>query len=132
MPNGLPPRLPKMMIGFVVRRCAVELGRAPTAAEFAHWANTPRDDEGKNTRVFGRSISESEARLILEHQGRLVSAKSATSAEKYVEQEEISPRELAEREVISLDEARQRLARRRRSGQPRLDARSVHLRRRRS
>lgn len=130
MPEGMPPRLPKMMIGFVVRRCAVELGRAPTAAEFAHWANTYRN--GKDARVFGRSISENEARLILEHQGRLVSAKSAAPGEAYVEPEEVSPRELADREVISLDEARQRLARRRRSGHPRLDARSVRLRRRRS
>ena len=132
MPNGFPPRLPKMMIGFVVRRCTVELGRAPTAAEFAHWANTYRDDERKNGRVFGRSISESEARLILAHQGRLVSAKGAAAGEEYVEPKEISPRELAAREVISLDEARQRLARRSRSGQPRLDGRSLRLRRRRS
>jgi hypothetical protein len=132
MPTGTTPRLPKMMIGFVVRRCAVELGRAPTPAEFAHWANTYRDEEGRHARVFGRSISESEARLILKHQGRLVSAKSAASGEEYVEPEEISPRDLAAREVISLDEARQRVARRARSGQPRFDVRSVHLRRRRS
>ena len=36
-------RLPKMMIGFVVRRCTVELGRAPTPAEFAAWANASDD-----------------------------------------------------------------------------------------
>jgi hypothetical protein len=132
MANRLAPRLPKMMIGFVVRRCTVELGRAPTAAEFAYWANTYRDEEGRSARVFGRAISESEARLILKHQGRLVSAKSATSREVYVEAEEISPRDLAAREVISLDEARQRLARGKRSGHPRIDVRSVRLRRRRS
>ena len=121
-----------MMIGFVVRRCAVELGRAPTAAEFARWANEEREDEGRNGRIFGRSISETDARLILKHQGRLVSAKSAAAGEEYIAPEEISPRELAAREVISLDEARTRLARRNGSGQPRLDGRSVRLRRRRS
>jgi len=120
-----------MMIGFVVRRCAVELGRTPTASEFARWANEDRNGDGKNGRIFGRSISESEARLILAHQGRLVSAKSASASEEYVEPEEISPRELAAREVISLDDARRRLARRGRSGQPRVNARSVRLRRRR-
>jgi hypothetical protein len=120
-----------MMVGFVVRRCAVDLGHAPTAAEFANWANTYREDTGKNGRVFGRSISESEARLILKHQSRLVSAKSAAASEEHVEPEEIAPRDLAAREVINLDEARRRLARRNRSGQPRLHARSVRLRRRR-
>jgi hypothetical protein len=132
MHDGRPPRLPKMMIGFVVRRCAVELGRTPSAIEFAHWANTYRDDEGNHARVFGRAISETEARLILQHQGRLVSAKSAAAGEEYVAPEEISPREFAAREVVSLDEARRRLARRKRSGQPRPDGRTIRLRRRRS
>jgi hypothetical protein len=131
MRNGVPRRLPKMMIGFVVRRCAVELGRTPTASEFAQWANKHRGEEGEHGRIFGRSITEGEARLILAHQARLVSAKSASASEEYVEPEELSPRELAAREVISLDEARQRLARRGRSGQPRMNARSVRLRRRR-
>jgi hypothetical protein len=120
-----------MMIGFVVRRCAVELGRTPTAAEFTSWANAFRDSGGKSARVFGRSISETEARLILKHQGRLVSAKSAAAGEAFVELEEITPRELVAREVISLDEARRRLAGRNRSGQPRLHARAIRLRRRR-
>jgi hypothetical protein len=120
-----------MMIGFVVRRCAVELGRAPTAAEFASWANTYRDTGGQSARVFGRSISETEAHLILKHQGRLVSAKSAAGGEEYVELQEVAPRDVAAREVVSLDEARRRLARRNRSGQPRLHARAIRLRRRR-
>ena len=76
-------RLPKMMIGFVVRRCSVELGRRPTAAEFAAWAN------GGDAHLFGRSISEAEADLILRHQRRLVSAKSATPDEEYVEIDEL-------------------------------------------
>jgi hypothetical protein len=72
-------RLPKMMIGFVVRRCVVELGRRPTAAEFAAWAN------GGTANIFGRPISEAEAELILRHQARLVTAKSAADDEQYVE-----------------------------------------------
>jgi hypothetical protein len=72
-------RLPKMMIGFVVRRCIVELGHPPTPAEFAAWAN------GGDTRLFGRPISIADARLILRHQARLVTAKSAAADEQYVE-----------------------------------------------
>lgn len=69
-------RLPRMMLGFLVRRCAVALGHAPTPAEFAAWAN------GGYPRVFGRAISEAEARVILRHQARLVTARSATAAEQ--------------------------------------------------
>ena len=29
----------KMMLGFIVRRCAADLGHAPTPDEFAKWAN---------------------------------------------------------------------------------------------
>jgi hypothetical protein len=76
-------RLPKMMLGFVVRRCIVELGHAPSAAEFAAWAN-----DG-STRLFGRAISVDEAALILRHQGRLVSAKSAAPEEQYVDIDEL-------------------------------------------
>jgi hypothetical protein len=72
-------RLPKMMIGFVVRRCAVELGHPPSAAEFAAWAN------GGAQNVFGRPISEAEARVVLRHRARLVSARSAADDERYVE-----------------------------------------------
>lgn len=77
-------RLPKMMIGFVIRRCSTELGRRPTPAEFASWAN---DGE---MRLFGRRITEAEAALILRHQARLVTAKSATAAEQYVEVDELA------------------------------------------
>jgi hypothetical protein len=81
-PAARPPKLPKMMLGFVVRRCAVELGRAPTAAEFAAWANA--GDQG-GVHVFGRAISEADARLILRHQARLVTARSAARDEQWVE-----------------------------------------------
>jgi len=76
-------RLPRMMIGFVVRRCCIELGHRPTAAEFAAWAN------GGATRLFGRPISDAEAGVILRHQRRLVTAKSAASDEQYVEIDEL-------------------------------------------
>jgi hypothetical protein len=77
-------RLPKMMIAFVVRRCAVELGRMPTPSEFAAWANSGE------TRLFGRSISNEEAAVILRHQARLVTAKSAAPDEQYVDGDELA------------------------------------------
>jgi hypothetical protein len=92
------PRLPKMMIGFVVRRCCIELGRMPTSAEFATWAN-----EG-DVRLFGRPISEAEAGVILRHQARLVTAKGATPTEQYVEIDALAPN------VVRLADVRARRA----------------------
>ena len=100
------PRLPKMMIGFVVRRCAVELGRMPTPAEFAAWANS---GDAECAHRFGRPISEAEARLILHHQARLVTARSATSVEAWVEADELAPINRAN--VIRLADVRARRAR---------------------
>ncbi|MEO8605938.1 MAG: hypothetical protein ABI629_25435 [bacterium] len=99
-------RIPKMMIGFVVRRCAVELGRMPTPAEFAAWANSDCEERAHR---FGRPISEEEARLILRHQARLVTARSATSAEAWVEPDELAPPSGAN--VIRLADVRARRAR---------------------
>lgn len=93
-------RLPKMMIGFVVRRCVVELGRTPTAEEFAAWAN------GGETRLFGRAITVDEAALILRHQARLVTAKSAAPDEQYVDCDEI----VAGPNVVRLADIRARRA----------------------
>jgi len=73
-----------MMLGFVVRRCAVDLGRAPTAAELAAWAN----DDTSRPRPFGRSITEREAQAILNHQSRLVSAQSASGSERHRDEDE--------------------------------------------
>ncbi len=70
------PQLPKMMLGFVVRRCAAEVGHHPTAEEFAAWANSYQDGE-RTVNLFGRSISTHEATLILKHPERPVSARSA-------------------------------------------------------
>lgn len=74
------------MIGFVVRRCAVELGHAPSAAEFAAWANNHGAD-GESYHLFGRAIDKREAALILKHQARVVTARSATPEEMYVERD---------------------------------------------
>lgn len=64
----------KMMLGFVVRQCAVALGHPPTAGELAEWANNQRDERGRY-RIFGRAITVAEARVILRHPGRLVSVR---------------------------------------------------------
>jgi len=46
----------KVMLGFVVRRCAKELGHSPTPDEFARWANN-RECEGMRYSIFGQAIS---------------------------------------------------------------------------
>lgn len=109
-------RLPKMMLGFVVRRCAVELGRAPTAMELAAWAN----DDSSRPRPFGRSISEREAQAILNHQARLVSAHGASESERYRDEDENPPGVAASsgENVVELEafRARRATARLRRRG----------------
>lgn len=76
----MPQALPKMMLGFVVRRCAAEVGHHPTAEEFAAWANDYKNGE-QSVNLFGRPISTHEARLILKHPQRPVSARSAAPYE---------------------------------------------------
>ena len=65
---------PKIMLGFVVRQCAVALGHPPTPAELAEWANNQRDRFGRY-RIFGRPISVEDAHVILRHPGRLVTVR---------------------------------------------------------
>ena len=65
------PESPRMMLGFVVRQCAVELGHSPEPAELVEWANNRRGFKG-TYRVFGRMISIEEAELILRNLDRLV------------------------------------------------------------
>jgi hypothetical protein len=84
-PNGLP----RMMLGFVVRRCTVDLGHSPDPIEFASWANN-FGANGSRWCLFGRPISESEARIILKHQARLVSARSAAPHEQFVAEDEFA------------------------------------------
>ena len=98
------PRLPKMMIGFVVRRCTVDLGHAPSPAEFAAWANA---GECREAHIFGRPISVAEAGLILRHQARLVSARSAAPEEQWAESDALAAEAP---NVISLAAARARRA----------------------
>jgi hypothetical protein len=102
-------RLPKMMLAFVVRRCTVELGRLPTAAEFAQWANNQGDD-GDGPSLFGRPISNEEAGLILKHRSRLVTAKSAAPGEEHVERDEWEIPRGAAGNVVRLVDVRERLA----------------------
>ena len=64
----------KVMLGFVVRQCAVALGHAPTPQELADWANEQRDARGRY-RIFGRAITAADARVILRHPGRLVTVR---------------------------------------------------------
>ena len=78
-----PSALPKMMLGFVVRRCTVAVGHAPSAEEFAAWANAQQDGD-RSFCLFGRAISVSEARLILRHPGRPVTARNAAPHEQLV------------------------------------------------
>jgi len=46
----------KVMLGFVVRRCAREIGHTPTPHEFAAWANNQSLD-GERYNIFGQAIS---------------------------------------------------------------------------
>jgi hypothetical protein len=46
----------KVMLGFIVRRCAADIGHAPTPDEFARWANGQRHG-GKRFCLFGKEIS---------------------------------------------------------------------------
>lgn len=68
---------PRMMLGFVVRRCAHAIGHDPTAAEFAAWANTYRArPEDPAVFLFGRAIGVAEAEVILRHPSREVASRS--------------------------------------------------------
>jgi hypothetical protein len=54
-----------MMIGFIVRRCTIDLGHPPTPAEFAQWANAQSHEEARH--LFCRAITEREAGVIWKH-----------------------------------------------------------------
>lgn len=64
----------KIMLGFVVRQCAVALGHAPSPDELVDWANNQRDARGRY-RIFGRAITVDDARVILKHPGRVVTVR---------------------------------------------------------
>ena len=95
--------LPKMMLGFVVRRCAVAIGHEPSPEEFAAWANHYQEGD-RTVCLFGRPISVAEARVILRHPGRPVSARAAAPHERVCEDTPASSSK-----VMSLAEAMARL-----------------------
>jgi hypothetical protein len=61
----------KMMLGFIVRRCAAELGHTPSPDEFAAWANRQKQN-GKSYCLFGKEISSSVAKVMFSQPGRMV------------------------------------------------------------
>ncbi len=65
----------KVMLGFVVRRCARELGHTPTPHEFAAWANNQSLD-GEPYHIFGQAISAEAAKIMLRSLDRLVTVRS--------------------------------------------------------
>ena len=65
---------PKMMLGFIVRRCAADLGHQPTPDEFARWANA-QNLNGRVCCLFGKPISAAEARIMFSQPGRLVTVR---------------------------------------------------------
>lgn len=71
-----PPEPLRIMLGFVVRQCAVALGRAPRPEEFAAWANNQHAADGTPYRIFGREITAEDARIIMRHPGRLVTVRA--------------------------------------------------------
>jgi hypothetical protein len=70
----LSERQARMSLGFVVRRCAIEIGHDPTPLELAEWANHQSDQRGEYC-LFGRTISSAEAEVILRHPGREVTVR---------------------------------------------------------
>ena len=61
----------KMMLGFIVRRCAADLGHTPTPDEFARWANAQKQN-GKTYCLFGKEISPTAAKIMFSQPGRMV------------------------------------------------------------
>jgi hypothetical protein len=66
---------PKMMLGFIVRRCAVDLGHMPSPDEFATWANEQKQN-GRRFCLFGKPISSMAAKVMFKQPGRLVTVRA--------------------------------------------------------
>lgn len=64
----------KMMLGFIVRRCAADLGHTPTPDEFAAWANG-ENQNGHGYCLFGKPISPMIAQIMFRQPGRLVTVR---------------------------------------------------------
>ena len=100
--------LPKMMLGFVVRRCTVAVGHEPSAEEFATWANMQQEGD-RTFCLFGRAISIEEARLILRHPGRPVTARTAAPHEQLRDDAQVRPTRAASASVTPFAAAAARL-----------------------
>lgn len=61
----------KMMLGFIIRRCAADIGHAPTPDEFARWANGDHR-HGRRLCLFGKEITASVAKVMFRQPGRVV------------------------------------------------------------
>ena len=68
------PQAPKMMLGFIVRRCAADIGHTPTPDEFAAWAHG-ESQRGKGSCLFGKPISPTIAQIMFRQPGRLVTVR---------------------------------------------------------
>lgn len=71
---GSKSKAPKMMLGFIVRRCAADIGHTPTPDEFAAWANGQNQD-GEGYCLFGKPISSTIAQIMFRQPGRLVTVR---------------------------------------------------------
>jgi hypothetical protein len=65
---------PKMMLGFIVRRCEADIGHTPTPEEFAAWANGISRN-GRGHCLFGKPISASIAQIMFRQPSRLVTVR---------------------------------------------------------
>jgi hypothetical protein len=65
----------KMMLGFIVRRCAVDIGHTPTPDEFEAWAHAQHYN-GRRFCLFGKPISPSIAKVMFRQPGRLVTVRA--------------------------------------------------------
>ena len=63
-----------MMLGFIVRRCAADLGHYPSPDEFAAWANA-QGDKDQSYCLFGKPISPSIAKIMFKQPGRFVTVR---------------------------------------------------------
>ncbi|MGE5217864.1 MAG: hypothetical protein ACM3SP_12755 [Chloroflexota bacterium] len=61
----------KIMLGFIVRRCAADIGHTPTPDEFAKWANG-HHQPGRGLCLFGKEISAAIAKVMFRQPGRMV------------------------------------------------------------
>jgi hypothetical protein len=79
--NDSKKNVSKMMLGFIVRRCAADIGHMPTPDEFAAWANDQKEN-GRRYCLFGKPISPSAAKIMFGQPGRLVTVRPEGFARK--------------------------------------------------